>query len=228
MGDGQYLDLLLLAMVAGFVLLRLRSVLGRRSGNERRPDPAKQESDDDNVIELPDRKNKTQEEALAEVEADASLWADDSPVGAGLTQIKIADHSFEPEEFLAGSRAAYEMVIQAFARADREALSNLVDEEVFENFDAAIADREAREETLETSIVSLRSAEIFEARMDGHMAEVTVKIVAETISAVKDRDGELVDPGSAHPRTVTDIWTFSRDTRSRDPNWRLCETRGEN
>ncbi len=230
MGDGQYLDLLLLAMVAGFVLLRLRSVLGRRTGNERRPADSVSEVDekskDDNVIELPDRQDKDGDGE--QTTADASLWAEDSPVGAGLTEIKIADHGFEPEQFLSGSRAAYEAIVQAFARGDRETLGTLLSEEVYENFESALSEREDQHNSLESSIVSLDNADIVEARMNGRMAEVTVKIVAETISVLKDRDGELIDPAAAHPRHVTDIWTFARDTRSRDPNWRLIETRSEN
>jgi predicted lipid-binding transport protein (Tim44 family) len=232
MGEGGYLDLILLAMVAGFVLLRLRSVLGRRTGQEQehregyeRDSGNDDQNGDDNVIPLPDR-GDSKPSALTSQEA--ALWSDDSPVGAGLTQIKIADHSFEPGEFVNGARMAYEMIVTAFAEGNRKALGNLLSEEVLENFENAIDDREARNETLETSIVDIKSADIVEASLSGSVADVTVKIVAETISAAKDSDGELLDPNAVHSHEVTDIWTFSRDTKNRSPNWLLIETRSQN
>jgi predicted lipid-binding transport protein (Tim44 family) len=230
MGEGGYLDLILLAMVAGFVLLRLRSVLGRRTGNEPEHRDSYEggeegQNGDDNVIPLPDRGDAKPNLTTAE---EAALWSDDSPVGAGLTQIKIADHSFEPTKFVEGSRMAYEMIVTAFAEGNRKALGNLLSDDVLENFENAIDDRETRNETLETSIVDIKSADIVEASLRGTTADVTVKIVAETISAAKDADGELLDPEAVHSHEVTDIWTFSRDTKSRSPNWLLIETRSQN
>ncbi len=230
MGEGGYLDLILLAMVAGFVVLRLRSVLGRRTGQERDHNNQYEagetaKSDDDNIIQMPGRNDGEADQADAD---EAALWSDDSPIGAGLTQIKIADHSFEPGKFVEGARMAYEMIVSAFAKGDRKALGNLLNEEVLENFETAIDERENRNETLETSIVDIKSADIIEASLNNNIADVTVKIVAETISAAKDADGELLDPNAVHSYEVTDIWTFSRDTKSRSPNWLLIETRSQN
>jgi predicted lipid-binding transport protein (Tim44 family) len=241
-GQFQFLDLILLAMIAGFILLRLRSVLGRRTGNEKQaPNPYSSQdqsrdkkgekegdqnnSQDDNVIQLPNRGDETI--GLSDEEL-TQLWADDSPVGAGLTQVKIADHSFDPAGFVDGSRMAYEMIVDAFAKADRDTLGTLLSDEVYENFDTAISAREAEGHTLETSIADIQSVDIVEARMTGSIAEITVKVVAETVSATKDQDGEIVDGSGVHSRVLTDIWTFARDTRSQDPNWLLIETRSQN
>lgn len=228
MGEGNFLDIILLAMVAGFIFLRLRSVLGRRTGHERPSSEAGgvRRNSDDKVVQLPDR-TKTQGDKAPSAE-EASLWADDSPIGAGLTQIKIADHSFEPSEFVNGARMAYEMVVSAFASGDRDSLKTLLSPEVYDNFSAAIDEREEAGQTMETTIVSLNAADIVDAELKGKSAEVTVKFVSEMISVTRDSEGENLPGQSPTPREVTDIWTFARDTGARDPNWLLVETRSEN
>ena len=234
MGDGQFLDIILLAMIAAFVFFRLRSVLGRRTGHEQRPGSGgfglgrggKKEEDDNNVVQLPDRADNGRSEELQK--EDAKIWADDSPVATGLTQVKIADSSFEPSDFLGGARAAYEMIVTAFAEGDRDTLRNLLNDEVFDNFNGAIDSREEEGQTLDTSIVSIKGTDIIEAGLNGSVAEVTVKFSTEMISALRDSDGELLPGQMTSTRLVTDIWTFARDTKSRDPNWLLVETRSEN
>lgn len=230
MGDGfQFLDIIFFAMVAAFIVLRLRSVLGRRTGSERhRPDRFRldQTQSEDNVVALPDRPGPSPSEPSSK--EDARLWADDSPIGAGLTQIKIADHAFEPARFINGARAAYEMVVAAFANGDRETLKMLVNDDVYQNFAGAIQQREDGEQTLETTIVAIETADIVEAELKGKIAEITVKFVSEMVSVLKDKDGEPVGSPGSHQREVTDIWTFSRDVSGRDPNWLLVATRSEN
>lgn len=230
MTDGYFLDILLLAMVAVFILLRLRSVLGRRTGHEQRmPNESvgvPQPGSDKNVVQLPNRGRRDEEDGASSEEA--SLWADDSPVGAGLTQIKLADHSFEPAEFVQGARSAYEMIVTAFASGDRDTLKMLLSPEVFQNFAAAIEEREEAGHVMETTVVALNKADIVDAELKGKMAEVTVKFVSEMISVTRDSEGENLPGQSPVPREVTDIWTFARDTKARDPNWLLVETRSEN
>ncbi len=230
MGEGlQFLDIIFFVMVAGFVLLRLRSVLGRRTGHERRrQDPftnGKDEVADDNVVSLP---NRGDHDPAADNEAEAKLWADDSPVGPGLTQIKIADRDFEPGEFLGGARAAYEMIVLAFADGRRDDLKMLLNDEVYENFAQAIQSRDDAGQTMETSITDLRAADIVEAGMNGRNAEVTVKFVSDMISVVRDQDGEMVPGSNPAEHEVVDIWTFARNVDARNPNWALVSTRSEN
>ena len=229
MGDGiQFLDIIFFAMVAGFIFLRLRSVLGRRTGNERqRPEGyglgRRAERGEDNVVALPERAAR----AGHPTEADAKLWAEGSPVGAGLTQIKIADHNFDPATFLNGAKQAYEMIVDAFAKGDRETLRMLLADEVNENFTSAIEERERQGHKLETTIAAIKQADIVEARLDGKHAEVTIKFVSDMVSVTRDSAGEPVGaPG--REREITDIWTFGRDTSSNDPNWLLVATRSEN
>gem|GEM_PF-23518 len=249
MGEGHFLDIIFLAMVAGFIFFRLRGVLGRRTGNEQTPQERQQEQQrkqdasqgdephaanqtgsDDNVVALPDRGRlePAPESNNTKPEEEAALWADDSPVGAGLTKIKLADHRFEPAVFTDGARGAYEMIVDAFAKGDRDALRPLLNDQVYENFVGAIDDREDKGETLETMVVAINAAEIVDAELKDKVAEITIKFVSEMVSAVRDEDGEMLPDQPTGTREVTDIWTFARDTRNRDPNWQLIETHGEN
>ena len=250
MGEGHFLDIIFLAMVAGFIFFRLRGVLGRRTGNERPPeqpdDGNTDGSGDDNVVNLPDRghyqpdpadsaetaerddERDEPEDVDSKAEEEAALWAEDSPVGAGLTNIKLADHNFDPGSFAEGAKGAYEMIVDAFAAGNRDALRPLLNDQVFDNFTGAIDEREDQGHTLETKIVAINAAEIVEAELKGKVAEVTVKFVSEMVSVSRDEDGEMLPDQPVGTREVTDIWTFARDTRNRDPNWQLIETHGEN
>ena len=152
----------------------------------------------------------------------------DDPLAAGLTEIRIADPNFNPAEFQQGAQSAFEMIVQAFADGDVKTLRNLLNDEVFENFSGAIEQREQAGETLETTIVGIKSAEAIEARVDGRMAFVVMKFVSEQVNVTKDKDGAVVDGDPNQVTTITDIWTFARNTRARDPNWLLVETRSPN
>ncbi len=233
MGEGfQALDIILFAALAAFLVFRLRSVLGRRTGHERRPpnDPLgsrrqkkEAQGSDDNVIELPDRGPRADGAEAAFEEAES-----DDPVSAGLTQIRIADPDFDLAQFRAGAESAFEMVVQGFASGDTKLLRNLLNDEVFENFESAIKQREEADETLETTVIGIKSCDVIEARLDGRMAFVVVKFVSEQVNVTKNKDGAVVDGDPNHVASVTDLWTFARNTRARDPNWTLVETRSPN
>jgi predicted lipid-binding transport protein (Tim44 family) len=224
--DVHFIDIIFFAMVAAFLVLRLRSVLGRRTGNEqRRPDPFRPKPADtgDKVVPLPDRSTRTAGEAI-EIPASAK----GTPLEAGLTQIGVADPNFTPQGFLDGAKAAFEMVVHGFAKGDRKVLRPLLNDAVFDSFSAAIKAREDAKESRETTLVGVKSAEIIEARMEGRTALVTVKFVSEQINVRRDKDGRAAEGDASHPAEITDIWTFARNTRSRDPNWTLVETRSSN
>lgn len=227
-GDFQFFDIIILAMIAGFLVLRLRSVLGRRDGHEQDPrDPLntknapRDEHDDDNVVHLPDRGEP------ADVESAPVLDPND-PISAGLTQIQIADPSFHPNQFSEGAKAAFEMILNAFATGDRKTLKGLLSPDVMRNFDDVISERERNGEVLEETIVGIRTSDIVEAGMDGHNAMVTVKFHSEQVSALRDAEGNVIDGNPNEIIEVTDFWTFSRDTRSSDPNWTLIGTESNN
>jgi predicted lipid-binding transport protein (Tim44 family) len=234
------LNLLLLGL-AVFILFRLRSVLGKRTGDERPPfDPYSkpeqsngQSNGQDNVIPLPNQGQQTADDYEV---ADAARQDEDGEViidkvapsgtalNSALKQILSVDRSFEPEPFLQGARAAYEMIVMAFADGDKKALKNLLSRDVYDGFSAAIDDREKRGETIESTFVGIDKAEIVEAALKGTTAQVTVKIHSQLISATRDKAGEVVDGDPAKVTEVIDIWTFARDTASRDPNWKLVAT----
>lgn len=219
-----YLDIILFALIAAFLILRLRSVLGRRDGHQgpvRDPfRPAgRQEAGEDKIIRLPDRSDRPIEGPETEV-AGAPPPAT-GPLAEGMAAIRRADPKFDLNEFLSGARIAFEMVLSAYAAGDRETLKPLLSEEVFHNFEQSIIERERAGEKMEVSLVSL-TVEPREAYMVGRTAHVTVKFVSEQISVVRDQNEEVLERS---PQTeVTDVWTFARDTRSRNPNWTLVAT----
>jgi predicted lipid-binding transport protein (Tim44 family) len=217
--DFQFIDIVFFAMVALFLVLRLRSVLGKRTGNERRrpdpfsgPQPVPGRKDADNVITLPDRAGERAETPATD------------PLAAGIAAIRAADRGFKEQEFLSGARAAFEMILGAFAAGDAAALRPLLNDEVYANFAQEIDRRQRAGEKLENRIVRMRAADIVEARMDGRMALVTVKFVTEQINVLRDDKGVPLPGQSSEPAEVIDLWTFARDTRSRDPNWLLVAT----
>ncbi len=220
MNDGfQFIDIIFFAMVAAFLVLRLRSVLGRRTGNER-PNEGFMRSGTgpttDNVVELPDRRRNTPEGPQ-----DSYVG---TPVGAAMKQIHLADPSFAPQPFLEGAKAAFEMILGAFALGDTKALKPLLAPDVYAGFESAIAARTQAGETQESELVGFKSVEAIEAQMEGRKALVTVKFVTEQVNAVRDAGGNVVDGDPNRIAEVVDIWTFGRDTRSRDPNWQLVAT----
>lgn len=227
----DFLDLptLIIIGVAIVVLLRLRSVLGTRTGNERPPmtrvrsDADK--ADDEVVVPLrPQRQTEEPDDDRTErkFEAELERYVGDKPdVRTGLAEIHAADPSFMPKNFLDGAGQAYEMIVTAFAEGDRKTLKELLDKEVYEGFDAAIAEREAAGNKVSFTFVGLPGIEITEAGMDKRTASVTIKFDAQVVSATKDSDGNVIE---GHPENTVDIsdeWTFARSTRSRDPNWKL-------
>lgn len=220
-----FFDIIFFAMVAAFLILRLRSVLGRRTGNEnperwttrepqQKPVPGRADAPD-NVTRLPDRARPAGE--VIDVKPG-------SPLEAALTQIRVADPAFEARSFLEGARGAFEMIVGAYAQGDTATLRPLLSDEVYDNFAAAIRTRQQAKHTLETTLVGIKSAEITEARMDSRTAFVTVKFVSEQINVTRDAAGNVVDGDPQNIANVTDVWTFSRNTRSRDPNWTLVAT----
>jgi predicted lipid-binding transport protein (Tim44 family) len=220
MGDiPHYFDIILFAMVAAFLVLRLRSVLGRRTGNERRRDPSYLRGPapaGDKVVPLTTPPNAAPPVAPVTVSA--------NPIADGLAQIAAVDSGFDAPRFLDGARAAFELIVAAFAKGDKSGLRPLLSDEVFIPFTAAIDERGAAGETLETSIAKLKDIDIVEAGMSGRSARVTVKLISDQIHVLRAHDGSVVDGDPNNVIEKTDFWTFARDTRSPDPNWQLVAT----
>jgi predicted lipid-binding transport protein (Tim44 family) len=223
----QFIDIIILAMVAGFIVLRLRSVLGRRTGHD--PREARdgvgtdafgrpKERETDNVVALPGVRRPREV-------GDIEPIYQGTPLEPGLVQIKMADPSFSASRFLEGASKAFELIVTAFAKHDTDTLRPLLSPDVFGRFAAAIQDREERGETMETELVLLKPAKLESAEMQGSRAIVAVRFQSEQVNLVKDREGRIVEGDRNHVESLTDVWTFSRDTASRDPNWVLIATR---
>ena len=133
-------------------------------------------------------------------------------------------YRFDAKHFVAGARAAYEMIVTAFAEGDRRSLKNLLSRDVYDGFDGAIGEREKRGETVESRFVSIDSAEITAAEVRARTAHVTVRFHSKLISATRDKDGNVIDGSAERVTDITDVWTFARDVSSRDPNWKLVAT----
>ena len=222
-GGLGFIDIILFAMLAVFLIYRLGSVLGKRTGHEQQrldqfgTSGADRQSED-NVISLPDRTP----------EPEGSSVEPGSPLEAALTQIKLADQMFDEADFITGATAAFEMVVDSFALGQTETLRNLLSDEVYENFAEAIRDRQAQERTHETTVVGIDVVEIIEAEMQDHDALVTVKYVSEQVNVTRDADGDVAEGHPSAVVRITDIWTFARNVSSSDPNWTLVATRSPN
>lgn len=220
------LDLIFFAVVAVFVLYRLYQVLGTRTGHERPPElpdrtemskPAASAPDvkprGDNVTPLPrPARNAVPEPILA------------GPAAEGVAAIAQVDKGFSAAQFLEGAKGAHDMIVHAFAAGDRKSLKPLLEADVYASFDRAITEREVAGYKYEYTLVSQRSAEMVDATLRGRAAEVTVKFVSDVMSVTRDAAGAVVEGVAGVVREVTDVWTFARDTRSSDPNWKVVAT----
>jgi predicted lipid-binding transport protein (Tim44 family) len=229
---------IVIIVVAAIVLFQLRSVLGRRTGNERPPfdpytRPEKIETKSEagapatgTVVTLPGRRepvvvDSTAEDRYAVID---KVVPPGEPANADLRRIRDADRTFDPASFLQGAGVAYEMVLTAFAEGDRKTLRNLLSQEAFGGFDQAIAERERRGETMKSAFIGLNEATIVSGAVRDRDVLVTVRIVSQLISSVTDGAGKVIDGDPDAVVEVRDLWTFARDIRSRDPNWRVVET----
>ena len=220
--------------LAVFIFLRLRSVLGQRTGRERPPyDPYSardvvRSPASDKVVSLPPRATETAARPAEPAPPAADRWKDivesGSSAAVGLDAIAAADSAFDAKHFIAGARAAYEMIVTAFAAGDRKQLRSLLSREVFDGFDAAIAERERRGETAETRFVSIDASTVTAAELRGGVAQITLRFVSKLVSTTRDRAGAVVDGSAEKVTDVTDVWTFTRDVSSRDPNWKVVAT----
>ena len=219
--------------LAVFIFLRLRNVLGQRTGNERPPyDRAArnvvQGAQDNKVVPMPGAVIDQAPLAPSADVAPTDRWKDvaepGTPLATGLDGIAAQDSSFDPRHFLSGARSAYEMIVLAFANGDRRALKDLLSGEVYDSFETVIKDREKHEQKAETRFVSIDKAELVGAEARDRAAQLTVRFVSQMISVTRDKTGAIADGNPDKVADITDVWTFARDTSSRDPNWKLVGT----
>lgn len=221
-GTGSFpIDLVLFGMIAAFLVLRLRGILGKRSGFER------QEQAQRGPVAVPGMGRAAPKtiDAKAEPVTPARPLPDAaSPVGATLARMQQVDRNFSPERFIAGADAAFRMIVEGYAAGDRVALRPLLGDDTYRNFEAAIAAREDAGETQKSEIRSIEHATIEAANLAGTVGTITVKFVSDQVSETLNREGKPVH-GTDAVTEITDIWTFERDLAQSDPAWRLTEAR---
>ena len=231
---------IIFAALAVFILWKLRSVLGTRTGEERPPfnpfarrgqvdpnAPGQTGPDTGKVIPLPGAAPQTRPAEAPDQNRWKGLVEGNSPTTTGLDAIAAADPSFNGRDFIQGARAAYEMIISAFAKGDRSTLAGLLAKDVFDGFAAAITEREARGESVRNTFVSLDKAIIEDATLRGSTAQVTIRFESQQINETLSKDGTPTDGTSNLVAPVIDRWTFARDVSARDPNWKLIATNAE-
>jgi predicted lipid-binding transport protein (Tim44 family) len=235
MDDFFDLPTLIVIGLAIVILFRLRSVLGTRTGNERSPLQRRSEATakanaEENVVQMRPRPVEAQPDENAERQARRlageieQYSGGNANVAGGLKSIAEADPTFSPKTFLEGAKMAYEMIVTAFAQGDRKTLKNLLDKEVYDGFERAITEREAAGHKVDFTFVGLPKIEISEAELDRRNANVTIRFHAEVVSATRDKDGTLIEGNADQVKTIADEWTFARNPKSRDPNWKLVAT----
>ena len=241
MQDSFDMTTIVFALLAAFVVWKLRSVLGTRNGAEKPPSnpfasrapgrflrarrgDADSGDSGNRVIPLPG----AAESPVAIAPAKDDRWKPNAEPGSkawgGLDAIAAADPAFAIKPFAEGAKSAYEMIVTAFAEGNREVLRNLLSPEVFESFAAALAERERRGEKVTTTFVSIDKAVVDDAGLNGRTAEIKIHFTAQMITATRDQAGTVIDGSPDKVVQIDDIWTFARDTRSRDPNWKLAAT----
>lgn len=221
MGSGSFpIDLLLFGMIAAFLVLRLRGILGRKTGFER---PAQPDAAPSAVPGMGRAAPGPVIEGAASP-AERPLPDPGSPAGAALARMQAADRSFDPQHFLGGAEAAFRMVVGAFAAGDRVALRPLLTDDTYRSFESAIAAREAAGETMRSEIRGIESLTVEDAALSGTQAAITLRIVSDQVSETLDRDGKPVT-GADAVAEITDIWTLERTLNQPDPAWRLAAAR---
>lgn len=243
---GNNYDIILIGLVAIFLILRLRSVLGKRTGNERPPardpfappapppsatprvgDASANQTGNDNVVPLPSNNAPPPRPSLA-TSGPGGIRATVLPTAAaGVAAIRTADPGFEPLSFTAGARAAFTTIVEAFAKGDTTGLRPLLDGATYASFESAIRGRIERKEKAETTLIGFEASDISAAGMQDTSAIVTVRFVSEQINVLRNAESQIIDGNPNEVQKVVDLWTFRRDTKSSDPNWLLIKTESE-
>lgn len=219
MSGGFPIDLILFAMVAAFLVLRLRSVLGKRQGYERPPaTPGMPEARSARIEAVTDDVAPARSDSVRRV-----LPITSSQAGQALSRIAAADPAFEPNAFLDGAEGAFRMIVAAFAQGDRQTLRSLLSDDTYAGFEQAVTARENAGETQSTELRAMQEIAIEGAALTGNIAEVTVRFVSDQVN-ITTRNQEIV-AGADAVTEVVDIWSFQRDVSQKDPTWKLAATR---
>ena len=218
------MTIIILAAIAGFLGLRLYSVLGKRTGHEQQPLPPQADRAVEPRMVNGGTSSNTQDNAASHDRANGVDLAFEPRAGEGLQKIALADRSFDPVQFIEGAKIAYPMILNAYWAGDKETLARLCDDDVAEAFGSAIDDRVSRGETLENKFISFENIVISDALFDNGIARIAVKFDAFITAVTRGADDTIMAGSMSDAVELHDIWTFSRNIASKDPNWLLDET----
>ena len=213
MSDGfAFFDIIIFAMLAGYLVFQLRRALGRRPDNQKPQakapaEPNGNRDEPENVIAIKANDKNVEKEKIG-----------------GLTELREKDPSFSDKDFTKGSKEAFSWIVEAFSKGDASKLEPLLSDPLFKSFKEAIEQRETDQLSLETNIVSIKSAQIHNVTLKGNQANIAVEYVSDQIKATRSKDDEVIEGDPDTIVTVTDLWTFSRDITSKNPNWVLVKT----
>lgn len=213
-------EIVILAMIAAFLGLRLYSVLGRRAEHEEESAPQRFDAGDNAQAPKPNTPKAVQSAPKTAIELEGVVPA----VESGIREISAADRNFDLAGFMEGAGGAYEMVLEAYWTGDRDTLRDLCDDDVFDGFSAAIDAREKAEHTLSNKLIRIEETRIHSASLDKRMARIAILFVADIATVTRDKDGTVVAGSLDDAIESRDVWTFSRNVGASDPNWVLDET----
>lgn len=215
------LDIILFAMVAGFIILRLRSELGNKTGGEPNPpgmvDPTGTNRGDIRDDEIINGEYEASPDNVIPLESNSELRD-------AFRKIHAADRNFSVDNFVHGARTVYQMVLESFWSGDRETLKSYLSQDIYDQFEGAITAREKAEHTLENKILDIVNIDIVDASLKNKIAEISVHFKAEIIAVTRDKDGKAIDGNMSDATILNDKWTFTHDTMSNDPSWLLVAT----
>jgi predicted lipid-binding transport protein (Tim44 family) len=215
----SYGDIIVFAAIAAFILLRYRAMLGEKSGRDDLPRTKPTlAAEYERVIQLPAASIPATVEKKEDVNAKYGTLAETFVTMRGI------DREFSPDEFLQGARTAYEMVIEAFSKADRDTLKLLLADALYKNFDSSITNNRSMGRVVDTTLVAITKADIADAKLSGTTAIIAVDFTSEQIHLVRDTDGKIIEGAPSQEDRVEDHWVFSRNLTNTDPNWKIIES----
>lgn len=215
-GGFSYGDIIVIGVIAAFILLRYRAMLGEKTGRDTTQTPAPM-NEFERVIQLPAAKMPAMELKKDDLAAYGSL-------AEQFVAMRAIDREFSPDEFMMGARAAFEMVIESFTKADRDTLKMLLSPELYKSFDQSLTDARAAGRINATTLVAITKADITEAKLSGTVATITVDFVSEQIQLIRDPEGKILEGDPSEQHRVEDNWVFTRNLASADPNWKIIES----
>lgn len=226
MSEGfPYGDIVILALVAGFILLRLRSILGQKTDNDKpdflQPPKINVIKDTDPIVQLSDKSFKPK--PVVDMDPYISTISDSNVLQA-IKDIKAKDPIFNVTSFVEGAKMAFEMVFDAFAKGDKQTLSMLLSQEIYNDFLRHIEERERQENKQETTLLSVKVKEIFRADLDRNIARIAVRFESEQVTIERAKTGDIVSGDPSDVQHVIDEWVLERDITSKNPNWKIIET----